>query len=710
MDYKKKKIFKKSLLLSSVILCILAVFLVLFILYINSLVKKETLGELSRLSKKSVSIINSNIENELNRTQSAANILSHCIGNTVELEASVDYIANANGYTSFAIAYENGESSVFKGNIPGKYMGEMAQEAAIAPMSDMDGLLVSAPVKSKAGNCMIYAIIPKENASKNIFGILDSDNCALVSGGSVILSSSKSNGISEAMNSSEYSSSETGNGYQWAELKSTDQFYTLSDTSISGWQLIDLYNSSELAVRTKHIAKICSIVIIAFSLILLTAVLKISAKDEKAKLEMYRLAFVDSLTGLYTSEKFRLDGEKLLEGTDNRYAAIVTDIDNFKLVNDLFGHSAGDKVLLNISNVLRRSSREDEMICRINNDCFGLLLKCGGDENDFLKRVEDILRKMCVMPDNRDYHLKASCGVYYIDKTEVSMSTAIDSALIAMKSIKTKNQHISVYDKKLISKMLEEKALEDDLDTALENGEFLVYLQPKYNLKTDELAGAEALVRWKHHEKGMLSPGVFIPLFETNGSIAKIDLYMLDKVAAKIRQWIDNGKKLYTVSVNLSRVQLNNPKLAEELDKIVSKYDIPKNLINFELTESAYFDDVNKLVSTMDSLKSLGYSISMDDFGTGYSSLSLLKQMPLDVLKLDKSFLYGWDKEKNNPKQISFITDIIQMAQHLEIETLAEGVETEEQRDFLKSAGCELVQGFFYARPVPVDEYEKMIS
>ena len=235
----------------------------------------------------------------------------------------------------------------------------------------------------------------------------------------------------------------------------------------------------------------------------------------------------------------------------------------------------------------------------------------------------------------------------------------------------------------------------------------MVYYQPKYDPCTDTLKGAEALIRWESPEYGLLTPYKFIPIFEKNGFITQIDHYMISHVARAQKKWLDEGKKCVPISVNVSRVHFAEPDLAEQIRELVDKEGAPHELIEIELTESAFFDDKNAMLRTIAALKEYGFDISMDDFGSGYSSLNSLKDMPLDVLKLDAEFFRG---DNAGERGRIVVSEAIKLARSLNMRTVAEGVEIKEQVEFLAQQHCDMIQGYYYAKPMPAQEFEQRIQ
>ena len=257
------------------------------------------------------------------------------------------------------------------------------------------------------------------------------------------------------------------------------------------------------------------------------------------------------------------------------------------------------------------------------------------------------------------------------------------------------------------AQQLWEHHVEENMERALAAEEFQIYLQPKYNPVTEELSGAEALVRWINQEDGLISPGRFIPIFEKDGFITRLDDYMIAHVAALQMRWLSEGRKVVPVSVNVSRAHFTRPDLAEHICGLVDQYHLPHELLEIELTESAFFDDKEALLQTVNALKKYGFFVSMDDFGAGYSSLNSLKELPLDVLKLDAEFFRGqYEKERGN----IVVSEAIRLAKKLNMKIVAEGIEEQDQVTFLAGLGCDMIQGYYFAKPMPANEYEAKMN
>ena len=411
----------------------------------------------------------------------------------------------------------------------------------------------------------------------------------------------------------------------------------------------------------------------------------------------------DRLTGLYSKEFFyQKVRERLLEDPEQDYCIVCSNIENFKLVNDIFGAQEGDRLLKEVSDISRNMVGGSGFCGRLAADRFLCLQKRQQEEQDrqnfghFAEQELSPLLKSVVM----------RWGIYEITDRSVPVEQMCDRALLAANSIKGQyNQYFAVYDDSLRDRLLREKAITDAMETALAEGQFVVYFQPKYSLNDDCMAGAEALVRWVHPEWGFMSPGEFIPLFERNGFISRLDQYVWERVCAQLRDWREKGYPLLPVSVNVSRADVYQANLADTLLRLTQTYGVDPAYLHLEITESAYTENSGQIISTAEELRRQGFIIEMDDFGSGYSSLNMLGQMTLDILKLDMKFIQN---ETAKPAEQSILNDIISMAHRMHLSVVAEGVETREQMSRLRVVGCDYVQGYFLAKPMPAAEFEAL--
>lgn len=413
----------------------------------------------------------------------------------------------------------------------------------------------------------------------------------------------------------------------------------------------------------------------------------------------------DRLTGLYSKEFFYHKVRELLdEDPEQEYTIICSNIENFKLYNDTFGREAGDLLLKEIANYARNLLGGTGFCGRFSADRFLFMQKREHEQQD--RKNFGSFPDQAIPPRMRNVVMR--WGVYEITDRSIHVEQMCDRALLAADSIKGQyNQYFAVYDDSLRGKLLREKAITDTMESSLSEGQFTVYLQPKYSLRDEYMIGAEALVRWNHPEWGFMSPGEFIPLFERNGFIPRLDQYVWEQVCLLLSEWKKKGYTPLPISVNVSRTDVYRYDLAEVLSGLTKKYDIDPAYLHLEITESAYAENSAQIISTVDQLRKLGFIVEMDDFGSGYSSLNMLSQMKLDIIKLDMKFIQN---EIEKPEYQSILKDIISMAHRMRLSVVAEGVETKEQIQRLQAVECDYVQGYFFAKPMPVTEFEELMK
>lgn len=417
---------------------------------------------------------------------------------------------------------------------------------------------------------------------------------------------------------------------------------------------------------------------------------------------------IDNLTNLPLINKFKERASELLE--DNiKYAMVYMDIDKFKYVNEIWSHNIGDKILLEVSKVLTDFIDENELCCRIIDDKFGVFLRCENSKilSKRLKLLNNVLKKMQIQHFS-DIKITFIGGVYRIED-ETNINIIIDKANIARRSSKGtfENQFI-IYNQNLDNLSELEKQLERKIISALENGEFIPFFQPKFNLLTSEIYGVEALARWKTPNK-LIPPLEFIPTFERNGFITKLDFVIYEAVFEYIEKMLQKGYKMFPVSLNVSRGHMTNENFLEEFIALMNKYSVPINLVEIEITESVFMEDKEILKSFIEKIRKKRIKVSIDDFGTAYSSLNLLKDVDVDIIKIDKSFIDNICKDSDHnkiEKDKIIIKNVVTMINELKFETIFEGIETDEQVEFLKDVCCYKGQGYIFQRPVSLEDFE----
>ena len=419
-----------------------------------------------------------------------------------------------------------------------------------------------------------------------------------------------------------------------------------------------------------------------------------------------RRAEVDTLTGIYNKNAlFDATEEMLLANPITPFALLHIDIDRFQLINAFFGDKQGDLLLQYLARWLREFAREQALMTygRIAGDVFGVCLPCGKPLDELIAGVRKALIDCSPV-----YNVVPTVGIYRLEDTSLPVSEMMDRAALAARKCKAAYvDYYAFYDEALSREIIWEQEITNDMNAALEQEHFALYWQPQYDLQTQTVIGAEVNVRWNHPNKGQLLPKDFIPIFERNGFIIQMDAYIWERACRYIRQWLDDGLRPLPVSVNISRVNLHNPRLVENLIQLVETYGIDPALLNLEITESAYTDDPEAMLDMVAQLQKYGFLVMMDDFGSGYSSLNMLKDIAVDVIKLDMNFLSSCKAPERSEKILS---SVVEMARQLDILTIAEGVETPEQMAILNRIRCRFAQGYYLAKPMPAADYAALLQ
>ena len=433
---------------------------------------------------------------------------------------------------------------------------------------------------------------------------------------------------------------------------------------------------------------------------------KLEAENKWLK-ERVRLSEIDGKTGLWNKQTFCAETRKLLDADPSgRYAVLRWDIDNFKVFNDFFGTSAGDALLRKIGEQCRSNTGAHAAPCtqgHYDSDHFVSLWRM--EELN----PEQVHRSILTMLHGAfpDYAFSVHLGIYAFDGQTMDVGIMCDRALLALRSVKNSyDVHYAWYCEAMRTEVLEEQSIVSVMKDALRSGQFVPFLQPQYNYATGELIGAEALVRWRHPEKGLIPPEKYIPLFEKNGFIYELDHHIWEQVCALLKSWRDKGLTIPCVSVNISRRDLYHPGLVEEFSSLIQAYGLDASMLHLEITESAYVDNPELVLSFVSQLQRAGFKVEMDDFGSGYSSLNTLKDVHVDLLKLDMAFITpNTDRGRGG----SILTSVVGMAHAIHLPVIAEGVETRQQADYLKSIGCFYMQGYYFAKPMPAEDFEALL-
>lgn len=494
-------------------------------------------------------------------------------------------------------------------------------------------------------------------------------------------------------------------------LNGVDTYMTYTPVASDDYHVLTFVPASVVNAKSSEFLKITLYISGAITLLFagMTAFLTYTFYRHNRKLE--QIAYIDPVTHGNTIQRFYQLAKTALGNSDQRYVLVYINLENFKVLNEQFGRAACDQILLMINKVVDEELTPPECMGRLSADNFCVLMH--------FEDVPGLVRRFEIWFENAAKYIKqeqpawnlpaGQFGIYEIDGSSIPFPQMIDRAKLALReSAHRINNRLryAIYNDALRHRMFREKHLEDRMEYALEKGEFQVYLQPKYTPDSEKIGGAEALTRWVSEDEGMIYPDDFIPLFERNKFIVQLDLWVFEEVCKMERKWIDEGREPMRISVNCSRVHLKDSNFLNMYQRIAEKYQIPNQLIELELTESVVMEDSQNVIQMINDIRAAGFQCSMDDFGSGYSSLNLLQDIKVDTLKLDKIF---FRPTSGDPKRMeSVVGGIIGLAKALHIETVAEGVEDREQVAMLREMGCDLIQGYVFARPMPAADFEKL--
>ena len=420
---------------------------------------------------------------------------------------------------------------------------------------------------------------------------------------------------------------------------------------------------------------------------------------------MFNLIKYDQLTGLFSKEFFYKQAtEKINNSPDETFDIIACDIENFSFINDTFGYNTGNEVLKTVALILKNSIPNNYYITRLNNDIFAALVPHQETYHaPYFEKITDTINNALAKVE-----LIIDYGIYPILDKSTPIHTACNIALDVVKAIKSNYLlHFANYDEKLQEEQEFTLKITASMERALREKEFLIYLQPKYDLLTNHIIGAEALVRWNSKSEGFLPPGKFIPLFEKNGFICELDQYIWEEACRFLKYSIDQGLPRIPISVNVSRLDILILDVPNIMTNLINKYDLEPSDLHLEITESAYNECPELILAATNQLHKKGFILELDDFGTGYSSLNLLSEMALDVVKLDMRFARNMT---SNAKQNIILAFILDLANRMGLTVISEGVETKEQAEHLRNMGCDQAQGYFFSKPILLKEYQKLLT
>lgn len=494
----------------------------------------------------------------------------------------------------------------------------------------------------------------------------------------------------------------------YSENNSAHNFFQFVPLETNQWYMVSSVPATYVEEQASKVTKFSLLLFGAVFFVFYFLIFFILRLRDDSNRRLFMTAFVDPLTG---ADNFALMTEQFKERLtriNGPAALVILDISKFKVINDLHGYQRGNAVLKRVAQIIGEKLTETESFCRLAADNFVLLLGCA-DRKALLKRLNELataVRRDCTVADSC-LMVDVVFGVYEITE-QVPFYIMLDRAHLALEHAKKQTlEKYQFYENADRMRIVNEQRIESLMESALANREFEIYLQPQFDFKTGQLRGAEALVRWNQSGGQVVRPDEFIPVFEKNGFILQLDLFIFEEAARLLRRWKDQGFPIVPIAVNFSRLHLSDNRFIPQLRRVAAKYEIPTHLLEVEITESVIFNNLARAQQVLSELHLYGFSVAMDDFGSGYSSLNVLKSLHFDSIKLDKEFLSGFEE---NPFAQKVIEGTMRMIKSLGVQVVAEGVETREQADFLTKIGCDLAQGYFYSRPLRALTFEQLLK
>ncbi|MFL8711683.1 EAL domain-containing protein [Clostridioides sp. GD02377] len=721
---KNSRPILKNMLIAFIVLFFFSIFAFFYVSNMDSALEYETQKYLSEISTESKIAINSKLTSNLDKLESISKLLetedSFNLEKTLKILKSYNKDSNYNniglilpngkGYAETIFGTDFSDRDYFKLAVKGK-------SNISKPLIDKTtGKLTETYAVPLYNKGKIVAVIAADYDVEFISEFLsistfNGEGFSLIcdSDGNIIIPSYHKNLNSNITNLSQINFEKR---FTFKNMKKSDQgvvqveesdgnFYmAYTSLGINDWFIASFVPKTVVSKKLNDLMIVTIIGWIILSFLFLGIIMYILYSKRKSQKTIEKVAYTDLVTGYSNWRKFELDVTNLLKKSsqNNKYAMVIFDIDKFKAINDIYGHKKGNLILKNIASTLDELTNNNETFARVSADNFNILLSYNTKE-DIINTIKKIIA------NNELVNL--SFGIYEIKDKTLTVSVYSDRASLAKSSIKNNSDvNFAFFNDKLRDKLLLEDKIEKEMEYALENGQFVMYLQPKYNIRLDKFCGSEALVRWQYTEKDIIYPGDFIPIFEKNGFIRKIDMYILEQACKEIRFLFDKGISPLPISVNFSRVDFLKKDFISKIVDVCDKYKIPYSLIEIEITESSMFGDTDILFDVSRNLQDIGFIVSMDDFGSGYSSVNMLKNIPLNVIKLDRGFFID---DKDVDKSQIVIKSIVSLIKQLGISVIAEGIETKNQIKMLKEANCDIVQGYYFSKPLPVKEFEKLV-
>lgn len=739
MNIKSRKVKASFIALLTVILFFMLSWY--YVVLINNALKKQTLLYLSEVANQGANLVQGKVNNELENLITASKLIE-ASGNfdQTQMLRLVTMAATENHYKRMGVALLNGDTVTTDGMFLNVSERTYFQEASKGKPTVSDTIIdytdeklinvYAVPIfRENQVVALLLASVETENFKKYLeVGSFANQGYSYIvkANGDQVVSSLHVNSpgefdnILESLKRAEISDGDrletitenmkTGKrGSYTSFYRGMERHVIYKPLAINDWYMMTVVPTKVVSVQTRQISWYSLMLIVADLLAITLLFMIILFYQNRAKKRLERIAYVDDVTGGNNWQKFKQEAREILEVKNHGQCAMLTfDIDRFRFINEEYGHEKGDQVLQLVVRILQERMIKEETYARVSGDHFAVLCLCE-DQDKITRRINEFMGVLNSEREAIGIKERLSChfGIYIIEDRKGNLEKIREKANMARIAAKTAdNQLWFFYSDAFRKKIGDEKEIIDQMEDALANNQFEMYLQPKYNLHRNAYCGCEALVRWCHPDKGLISPGEFIPIFEQTGFIRKLDMFMLEEVCKLLKSWEVKKHPEISVSVNLSRKNLKQSDFVERVLCITNQYRIHRGSLEIELTESSIFEDVDRMVEIGAAFRNYGFKMAMDDFGSGYSSINLLGSLPLDVIKMDQGFFNSHLKRQQN---YIVVEATINLIKKLGMGVVAEGIETEAEVEMLRSLGCDIIQGYYFGKPMPVAEFEQQI-
>ncbi|MGX8835211.1 bifunctional diguanylate cyclase/phosphodiesterase [Amedibacillus sp. YH-ame6] len=737
MRRKDYRTILQSIIIGAVCLLLLISVAITYMDYLNKNITSEITTTLKEVSNKNAITIRNKMHSNLELLDSFAEYIKYeNLNDKKNIVDKLATVAGKNGYKRMGIADVNGDCYTTDGvslNISEReyfqkaIKGERNVSAVLNDLIGEDKALINAYATPVYQDNTIRAVIFMVKTTKGVADNLlvtsfDGQGYSMLvdSQGKVVLRNNEDtntySNLDELMYDEEYRKIDRAHNEGVVSYHDDNNKYFMAYgvLGINDWVVVSVVPASVVSAQIMSFTQMAVLTWVIIILVFMILLFYIYVSWHRNNKKMQKVLFKDTLTGYDNFNKFKMDVESIvkLKKDTNIGSLIELDIEDFKMFNKIHGYEIGDNLLKNIMRCVNLYCGSNERCARISDDRFVVYWE-DNDEAIITKRINQMYSNIIMIFETEYEHqgikFQLCFGVYIMESGETNIMNCLDKAVYAKNYIKKNHEdHISFYNDEMYQKVLNEKYMLERLDKAINDGEFVVYLQPKVNVNTFEIVAAEALVRWRDPSRGLIPPGEFIPLFERNGALHKLDFYVFHKVCRTLKRWQNEHKKMITISVNISKSYMFSKGFAKRLHEIIESNHLAPEYLELEITESTMLENPNDLLAIIDELKGYGFKISMDDFGSGYSSLNMLKEVPIDVIKLDQVFFQHTEETKRKSNII--VAGLCQLIDMLHIETVAEGIENKEQLQFLKRVKCHVAQGFYFYRPMPITDLEAILN